>query len=1248
MAVSLFSGVESSKQAQLARQEKDKAAGWGAKGQTEKASMSADQASAFQNSSFMKKAAEIEKIFAETMASRNKMLQQTDRTWLPSPSDLKAPKSFNFDKFMNYYGVLGVGDVAAQDEIKQAYKRLSLVYHPDKTTGMEKKERDRYADIFIELKNAYLVLTDNPTRHQYDAERIREKIMCDSESRKMKTREQFYGYEKREEQMMHVIEKVKGPGITLDLPLTVRLEKFVFGGNKKVNRNKKMFKRGEWIDRMMTFNIEVPTGAAEPIEKMFFGKGDEHENALPDNLKYSITSEPNDFVERQGMDLVTKKPVTMCAKSDQYYSYEFPSIQGRHIVLWGRNPFFKSPGTGEELLQFELIGQGLGGGSLLCNSALGQDNLVPGEQLWEIVGGADKGGILVRMGKETSAAKAADRLSTGALVRKIELDGDRLNYQLISGTGPPAGWVAVSLGKKSLAQPSDAVKTWEVIGGGDEGLTVKKTKSATSSVAPEKLKKGALLKQVDIDGERIKFEKLSGDGPAAGWIPIRGGGGGDAKASADPADGSSCPPAMLRRLQRQLPKTKIGKVRIGPIGSPIALYTKPSCTIEFYSNLHLPAATEPGFVRQRPAFAVVLTSQGCSKTKSKKDWDTLKNALVPVLQASAWMLLRGSRGILPKPLANSPTRAEQEPAKDTESVPEPWERLGDEAAAREDNWLSASLYSKCLAADPQDDIAARLLTKRSSCFAKVKDHAGALEDAQRATELTPDAASSWSLVGSSYQQGDSSPESLKEAIKAYTKAVELGQSTADMDALFAVTQRLGDNITIEGAIEEKVQGNACMEKGEYNNALALYTVAMARMPPSWSSIETTNDVNPAALMSQLYSNRSTAFVRLQNWAAAIADAQKAVGIKKDSPKAHTRLGVALLGSGAVEKAYDEFAWALKLDDSNPMAWNCRNAALMQMSRCCSLVSQSRRGRFFMDAKRPKGSSRVFAVSDLHFDYKYNQEWAHMIDDVKFKEDVLIVSGGMADSGRATFDGLAALRRKFRRVFYTIGCHDLYIVPQEKGTYPDSISKMQAILAECDRLGVDVVPAPISEDVFIVPLFSWYNAAFDEKDPHLDDRVHFDMPCEWPIDKDDQVWKFMLQLNVPHLDLPYHGTVISASHCLPRRGLPFWGHIGTQAKSVGCVDIDEQVRKVNSKACVYGRSHRRYSKEHDGVLYCNMPLGLKDERMEEIPPLMLIYDGQKVCGCEWDIDDTRVEDQTLTRLENAGKNILSSGGYPGMK
>lgn len=60
----------------------------------------------------------------------------------------------------DYYSTLGVDRAASADDIKRAYRKLALQYHPDKPTGDEEK--------FKEINEAYQVLSDQEKRAQYD------------------------------------------------------------------------------------------------------------------------------------------------------------------------------------------------------------------------------------------------------------------------------------------------------------------------------------------------------------------------------------------------------------------------------------------------------------------------------------------------------------------------------------------------------------------------------------------------------------------------------------------------------------------------------------------------------------------------------------------------------------------------------------------------------------------------------------------------------------------------------------------------------------------------------------------------------------------------------------------------------------------------------------------------------------------------------------------------------------------------
>lgn len=63
----------------------------------------------------------------------------------------------------DYYEVLGVSKTASLEEIKKAYRRLALKYHPDRNKGDKEAEEK-----FKEAAEAYAILSDETKRAQYD------------------------------------------------------------------------------------------------------------------------------------------------------------------------------------------------------------------------------------------------------------------------------------------------------------------------------------------------------------------------------------------------------------------------------------------------------------------------------------------------------------------------------------------------------------------------------------------------------------------------------------------------------------------------------------------------------------------------------------------------------------------------------------------------------------------------------------------------------------------------------------------------------------------------------------------------------------------------------------------------------------------------------------------------------------------------------------------------------------------------
>ena len=67
-------------------------------------------------------------------------------------------------KKRDYYEILGVNKDATPEQIRKAYKKLALKWHPDKNPDNKKEAEEK----FKEINEAYTVLSDPKSKQQYD------------------------------------------------------------------------------------------------------------------------------------------------------------------------------------------------------------------------------------------------------------------------------------------------------------------------------------------------------------------------------------------------------------------------------------------------------------------------------------------------------------------------------------------------------------------------------------------------------------------------------------------------------------------------------------------------------------------------------------------------------------------------------------------------------------------------------------------------------------------------------------------------------------------------------------------------------------------------------------------------------------------------------------------------------------------------------------------------------------------------
>jgi predicted phosphodiesterase len=227
--------------------------------------------------------------------------------------------------------------------------------------------------------------------------------------------------------------------------------------------------------------------------------------------------------------------------------------------------------------------------------------------------------------------------------------------------------------------------------------------------------------------------------------------------------------------------------------------------------------------------------------------------------------------------------------------------------------------------------------------------------------------------------------------------------------------------------------------------------------------------------------------------------------------------------------------------------------------------------------------RVYAISDLHTDFRENRAALERVGLSGHRDDVLVVAGDIADSEAVLRDTLSWLAGRFAEVFFVPGNHELWVRGEER----NSMEKFEAVLRLCDQAGVRTQPARVG-GTWIVPLFSWYDPDFDVRGEGVEEELeawsdrYF---CRWPagIGRIDQAF---LRMNEPWVR-PYDAPAITFSHFVPRPELVPSVHslyFKGLALVAGSMGIEEQIRRIQPRVHVFGHTHIPADKVIDGVRY----------------------------------------------------------------
>ena len=195
------------------------------------------------------------------------------------------------------YEILGVNKDASNEEIKKAYRRLSLQHHPDRNGGSEASKLK-----FQEITGAYEKINENKSKP--------DKIPGFMGNNAFDLNEMFKFFQQGDFQQGHFAQQMGKP-IPIIKTIVITLEQAYNGCSIPVEIERWILENGIKKQETETLYVQIPKGSDSNEIMIYRNKGNMLAPGNVGDVKVIIKLQNHDIYQRHGLDLIYVKNITL-------------------------------------------------------------------------------------------------------------------------------------------------------------------------------------------------------------------------------------------------------------------------------------------------------------------------------------------------------------------------------------------------------------------------------------------------------------------------------------------------------------------------------------------------------------------------------------------------------------------------------------------------------------------------------------------------------------------------------------------------------------------------------------------------------------------------------------------------------------------------------------------------------------------------------------------------------------------------